>query len=97
MRQRGAPAAPVVDNYGAMAANLSLSDVKAIARKANFSALQLPLQQFFAAIDKGVTAMSPSIYVRASTQLQSLILTLSATKIHQASSSGVGRWVKDDR
>lgn len=83
MRVEGAPAAPVVDNYGAMAANLSLSDVKAIARKGNFSALQLPLQQFFAAIDKGITAMSPSIYVRASTQLQSLVLTLSATKIHQ--------------
>lgn len=27
--------------------------------------------------------MSPSIYVKANTQLQSLVLTLAATKIHQ--------------
>jgi CBS-domain-containing membrane protein len=27
--------------------------------------------------------MSPSIYVRASTQFQSLVLTLAATRIHQ--------------
>jgi hypothetical protein len=53
LRQKGAPAAPVVDIYGAMAANISFSDVKAIAKKANFSALQLPISQFFTAIEKG--------------------------------------------
>lgn len=53
MRSKRSAAAPVVDAYGAMVANLSLSDVKAIAKKANFSVLQLPLQQFFTAIDKG--------------------------------------------
>jgi hypothetical protein len=114
-----------------MAANLSLSDVKTIARRANFSALNLPIQQFFrwvirggmggggaressgalcahlgqpltpthfphlfssstpssphyrSAVDKGVEAMNPSIYVRASTTFTSLVLTLSATRIHQ--------------
>lgn len=53
MRAKNAPAAPVVDGYGAMAANISFSDIKAIARKANFSALQLSVQQFFQAIEKG--------------------------------------------
>ncbi len=57
--------------------------MQAVARKANFAALQQPVQQFFNAIEKGVAAMSPSIYVKASTQFQSLILTMAATKIHQ--------------
>lgn len=83
MRARHAPAAPVVDQYGAMAANLSLSDVKTIARRANFSALNLSISQFFRAVDKGVESMNPSIYVRASTTFASLVLTLAATRIHQ--------------
>lgn len=84
MRAKRAPAAPVVDSYGAMAANISFSDVKAIARKANFNALQLPLAAFFAAIDKGGTAvMSPSIYVKAGSIFSSVLLTMAATKIHQ--------------
>lgn len=53
MRAKQAHAAPVVDSYGSMAANLSFSDIKAIARRANFSALQLSVQQFFQAIEKG--------------------------------------------
>lgn len=53
LRAKQAPAAPVVDNYGAMTANVSFSDLKAIARRANFSSLQLPLHQYFLAIEKG--------------------------------------------
>lgn len=85
MRAKRAPAAPVVDSYGAMCANISFSDVKAIGRKANFSALQLPLQAFFHAIDKdkGTEVMSPSIYVKANTLFSSVLLTMAATKIHQ--------------
>ena len=66
-----------------MAANLSVSDVKAIARRANFEALQLPIHKFFPAIEKSVDVLSPSIFVRSSTALASLLLTLSATRIHQ--------------
>ena len=84
MRNCGAAAAPVVDSYGAVAANVSLSDIKAIAKRGNFGALNLPLQAFFAELDKGVApAMNPSIYVRSTTQIASLVLTLAATKIHQ--------------
>lgn len=59
MRTKNAPAAPVVDGYGAMAANISFSDIKAIAKKANFSALQLSVQQFFQAIEKGSEVRQP--------------------------------------
>ena len=74
---------------GAMAANVSLSDVKAIAKRANFAALQLPLGSFLAALDKAPAAMNPSIYVRSNTQFASLVLTLAATKIHQVGGGGV--------
>lgn len=83
LRTKQSPAAPVVDSYGAMAANISFSDLKTIAKKGNFSALKLPIQQFLMAIEKGSEVMSPSIYVKASTQFQSMVLTLAATKIHQ--------------
>jgi hypothetical protein len=73
----------VVDSYGAMAANLSFSDIKAIAKRANFSALQLSVQQFFQAIEARPHTMSPSIYVKAATPLASVLLCLAATKIHQ--------------
>jgi CBS-domain-containing membrane protein len=82
MRMVGAPAASVIDSYGAMAANISFSDVKAIAKRANFAALQLPLSQFFNA-EKAQNAMNPSIYIKSSSRFESVVLTLAATKIHQ--------------
>lgn len=83
MRAHGAPAAPVVNAYGAIVANISFSDVKAVARRANFGALQLPIAAFLNAVDKPPEAINPSIYVKSATQLQSMVLTLAATKIHQ--------------
>lgn len=83
MRAHGAPAAPVVNAYGAIVCNISFSDVKAVARRANFAALQMPIAAFLNATDKPVEAINPSIYVKATTQLQSMVLTLAATKIHQ--------------
>lgn len=106
MRAAGASAAPVVDGYGALAANVSLSDVKALARRGAFGALRLPVHQFLATVQQlgaggvgggggggggspsggaGVgrpDALLPSICVKRSTQLASLILTLAATRIH---------------
>lgn len=83
MRDAGSTAAPIVDEYGAMATNVSLSDAKTIARRANFSALQLPVQSFLKQIDKGADVMNPSIYCRLRDPLQKVVLTLAATRIHQ--------------
>jgi CBS-domain-containing membrane protein len=83
MRRCGAPAAAITDLYGAIVSNLSFSDLKLVARRANFSALSLPVQQFLGALDRGSETMNPSIVVKAATPLSSVLLTIAATKIHQ--------------
>jgi CBS domain-containing protein len=75
MRTKKCAAAPVVDTYGAMVANLSFSDVKAIAKKANFSVLQLPIQQFFTAIEKAAE-VSRALLPFASTNRLLLLTSL---------------------
>eukprot|EP01138_Halocafeteria_seosinensis_P001772 gb/GECG01001815.1/.p1 GENE.gb/GECG01001815.1/~~gb/GECG01001815.1/.p1 ORF type:complete len:957 (+),score=117.69 gb/GECG01001815.1/:1-2871(+) len=83
IREAGSSAAPVVDEYGSMITNLSVSDAKTIARRSHFDALQLPLSQFFVAIDKPLNTVNPSIYTRPNSSLASILLTLASTRIHQ--------------
>lgn len=83
IREAGSSAAPVVDEYGSMVTNLSVSDAKTIARRNHFDALQLPLSQFFVEIDKPMNTVNPSIYTRPNSTLASVLLTLASTRIHQ--------------
>lgn len=83
MRAAGCSAVPVLDRYGSLASNLSVSDGRAIAREAKLSALQLPVSAFFHEIDKAVDIRSPSIYCRSADSVDRSIRTLAATRIHQ--------------
>lgn len=83
MRRSGSSAVPVLDEYGSMSANLSMTDAKAAAKHASIGMLQLPLHAFFRAMASTSDIRSPSIYCRGADALHRCILTLAATRIHQ--------------
>ncbi|KAA0176656.1 hypothetical protein FNF27_01937 [Cafeteria roenbergensis] len=83
MRRSGSSAVPVLDEYGSMSANLSMTDAKAAAKHASIGMLQLPLHAFFRAMASTSDIRSPSIYCRGVDPLHRCILTLAATRIHQ--------------
>ena len=83
MRRAGSSAVPVLDRYGSMSANLSMTDAKAVAKHASIGLLRLPLHAFFREIASARDIRSPSIYCRGADPLHRCIMTLAATRIHQ--------------
>jgi CBS domain-containing protein len=84
MRRAGCSAVPVLDTYGSMAANLSMTDAKAVAKHSSVSSLQVPVSAFFREIiSEARDIRSPSIYCRGADRLSRCIQMLAATKIHQ--------------